>query len=359
MLAARSSIGSAYGHRVPSPTAQIRRSAYASFMTLAQLRMLLGVIEHGGFSKAALEMDLSQASVSGAIRDLERELGLRLLERGRFGAYPTAAGEMVAEEARWMLRSERAIQEFAHAERGEVSGELSLAVFHSVGSYLVPQVMRHLATRFPAVRVSLLDAEPRSEAMSPRTFGDHMLDPLRDGRADVAFTQFTLPDEKVGQDDMLCWQLFEEDYVAVVSKRLLSVMGVSHFEPGLLRRAPLLVNGGTSCGRHLLSHLQRQMGSLSSVQMVHDDVAMVRMAENGLGIGLLPRLAVGRPTDGLDLHPLEPRLTRRVAVTVRAADFKRPTVRAFLWALSAFFPEARLPDLQRPDDRIAQRAEAI
>lgn len=326
-------------------------------MTLAQLRMLLGVIEHGGFSKAALELDLSQATVSGAIRDLERELGLRLLERGRFGAYPTSAGERVAEEARWMLRGERSIHEIARSMRGQVAGHLGVAVFHSVGSYLLPQVLQRLAGRFPDVRPSLVEVDQRSEP--DRHISYHLFDALRDGRAEVAFAQFPLPDRGEAVEDLLCWELFEEEYVAVVADRLLADLGAERFEPALLRRAPLLANPGASCGRAVVSHLSLHWDRPCSVQTVHDDVAMVRMAENGLGIGLLPRLAVGRPTDGLDLHPLEPRLTRRVAVTVRAADFKRPTVRAFLWALSAFFPEARLPDLQRPGDRLAQRAEAI
>ncbi len=67
------------------------------------LRSLLGVIEEGTFTDAAIALSTSQASVSRAVADLERELGVRLLQRTSRGAAPTVAGVRVAAHARRVL----------------------------------------------------------------------------------------------------------------------------------------------------------------------------------------------------------------------------------------------------------------
>ena len=70
---------------------------------LRQLRALTAVVDEGTFTDAAIALRTSQASVSRAVADLERDLGVRLLLRTSRGARPTVLGRRVAEHARRVL----------------------------------------------------------------------------------------------------------------------------------------------------------------------------------------------------------------------------------------------------------------
>ena len=103
-------------------------------MKLNQLKMLVAVAEHGSFSAAAAELGCTQSRISHAIAELEAELGVSLLARGRAGSAPTGAGQRVLEKARQMLRLEDGLREAALAGGG-LSGSVRIACFRSIGTH--------------------------------------------------------------------------------------------------------------------------------------------------------------------------------------------------------------------------------
>ena len=73
--------------------------ATPSDLDVTRLRQLAVIVRHRSFSKAAEAIGISQPALSKNIRTLERALGVRLLERGRFGALPTEFGLALARHA--------------------------------------------------------------------------------------------------------------------------------------------------------------------------------------------------------------------------------------------------------------------
>lgn len=63
-----------------------------SQIKLSQLQMLIAVANHGSFSEAALQMQMSQSAISHAISTLEEDLGVSLFSRGRYGAISDSGG---------------------------------------------------------------------------------------------------------------------------------------------------------------------------------------------------------------------------------------------------------------------------
>ncbi len=102
---------------------------YTIPMTLSQLKGFLAVVDSSSFSEAALELGVSQAAISHSIAELESELGVKLLDRGRFGARPTQAAFGIIEHARKMVQSEAAISQEVALHKGLVTGRLRVAVF--------------------------------------------------------------------------------------------------------------------------------------------------------------------------------------------------------------------------------------
>lgn len=313
-------------------------------MTLAQARALVAVAEARSFSEAALELGVSQAAVSSSIRELERDLGVRLLERGRFGARATAVGTSVVDQARAMVQAERTARQIAAQARGRVEGTVRVGVFHSVASYVLPAVIGELAHRYPGVRVEMV--EPRDDTGEPVL--EALAASVRRRQCEATFLQLPTGGAAAELDELLVWELFEDDYVAMVSPAYRAAHADRAFRMRDLLHAPLIANPDLPCGQRLLAHLRATVGSPANVLSVRDDVAITQMVEGGLGIGVLPRLSARSADATVELHPIEPRLTRTIAFATRPDALAAPAVRALLSVLGEGYPAARLPSMPHP-----------
>ena len=300
-------------------------------MTLWQLRTLLAVIETRSFSAAALELDSAQSAVSYAVAELERDLGVRLLERGRFGARPTAVGERVAAHARAMTGLAEALRQEAALEHGAVQGRVRVATFRSMASQVLPKVMARLRRSHPGLEVGVMEENgdaPELERL------------LLSGYAEVAFLQAPYPEEA------LVWDLLKDPYVALLPQ--------GHpLAGGLVRRADLfrlpliLYDDDDFCRRVVQQYLAEADPSAGLAYRpsysVREDSTIFSLVEQGLGISVVPELAFRDLPDTVLRVPLAEPLTRTLGVAVAPQSFKVPAVRVFLDALRAQFPESGLP----------------
>ncbi len=110
-------------------------------LNVLSLRIFLSVVETGSLSKTAKNLFVSQPSVSGHIRSLERSLDARLLERGPWGARPTEAGRLFSQRARELLHTLSGINDEIAAATGSIDRRLSVAGTTTLGSHLLPRVI--------------------------------------------------------------------------------------------------------------------------------------------------------------------------------------------------------------------------
>ncbi|MFD7538557.1 transcriptional regulator CynR [Streptomyces sp. NPDC059819] len=132
---------------------------------LRHLRYLLAVAEHGTFTRAAEELRISQPTLSQQIKQLERTVGVQLLDRSGRAVRLTDAGETYAHYARRALRdlaaAERAVLDVADLSRGS----LRLAVTPTFTAYLVGPLVAELHTRHPRIVLDVRElAQDRIEA---------------------------------------------------------------------------------------------------------------------------------------------------------------------------------------------------
>jgi DNA-binding transcriptional LysR family regulator len=122
---------------------------------LRQLRYFLAIAEEGNFSRAAKRLHVSQPPLSTQIKNLEDELGVRLLERTNRGVSLTAAGAVFFEETRAVLaRLEHAKSKAVRADRGD-AGMLSVG-FVSIADYgVLPPALKTFRASFPLIDVHL------------------------------------------------------------------------------------------------------------------------------------------------------------------------------------------------------------
>ena len=116
----------------------------------ARLRAFAAIARCGSVSKAAEELYVSQPAVSKHLAALERELGQRLVTRGRHGAALTPAGHVLAD---YVLRAEALLANAARALAAGVeaeSGTLAVAASGIPGTYLLPVLLAEFRERYPA-----------------------------------------------------------------------------------------------------------------------------------------------------------------------------------------------------------------
>ncbi len=297
-------------------------------MKLQGLRALLAIVKHGSFSEAALELGTSQSTVSYAIAELEEELGVKLLDRGRFGAVATPVGERVAAHARAVEGSLAAINQEASLDRGDLRGELRVSTFRSLAAHVLAPAMSELKASHPGLRIELREVSSRTR--------DQLAD-LHAGRVDIALTMSVLA------NDAIYWELFRDEYVAVVPAGLLPSAG-----PVLqdLMERPILVSNGP-CSWPVREALQAVDPTFRPTMEIAEDSTMLAMAGRGMGVALMPRLTVDAVPTGTQVLELEPALDRSLGVALLPGALKVPAVRVFLAKLREMFPACEVPALGR------------
>ncbi len=138
-------------------------------MNLDYLRTYLEVVKTGSFSEVAKKLSLSQPAVSFQIQKLERDLGVRLIERGQKMITLTEAGKRLLHFAK-LVEQERAhlLDELSRL-REEVTGELVITASTIPGEYLLPVIVSEFKTQHPAVGIKVAISDSLTAINSVQT----------------------------------------------------------------------------------------------------------------------------------------------------------------------------------------------
>jgi LysR family hydrogen peroxide-inducible transcriptional activator len=245
-------------------------------ISLKQLRYFDAVIRTGHFGKAAAQCAVTQPALSMQIQEMEKDLGVPLLERGRNGAIPTEAGREVAGRAARILTEVRDIVDFARRQGETLVGPLHFGVIPSVAPYLLPALLPLIRAKFPDLDLSLRETQTQ-----------HLVDELLEGGLDLLL--LALPVEHAEVETM---KLFNDRFLLAMpkSRRIASRIRAT---PDLLKQDRLLLLEEGHC-------LRDQALAFCSLRRV-DNIdtfgasnlsTLVQMVANGLGLTLLPQLAV-------------------------------------------------------------------
>lgn len=271
-----------------------------------QLAAFATVVELGSFSAAAARLNLTQPAVSFQIRQLERRLGVALLERIGRRAQPTAAGRELLPHIRRIDESvAAALEAVGHHSRG-VAGRVRLGTGATACIYLLPPVLRELRRRFPSLEIVVRTGNTPD-----------ILKALEENGLDVALV--TLP---------ASGRMFEAE--PLIDDEIVAVFAAGTEAPGPLTAPALaampvvLYEPGGNARRVIDDWVHAAGVSLKPVMELGSIEAIKQLIAASLGCGLLPRLAVaGETISGwLAIRSLSPLLYRRIGLVLRRD--KRP-----------------------------------
>ena len=292
-------------------------------LDLKRLSILREVARRGSFSGAADELYLSQSAVSQQVATLEKEVGMRLLDRTREGPKLTDAGAVLVGHAEAAIaRLDEAERELA-AIAGLEGGGLRLASFPSASATILTEALSAFHDRHPDVRLTVSDAEP--EISLPR---------LRGGELDLALS-FDYPSVPASEDRDLerTLLLTECMYVALPKAHPLAEREVVPLTD-LCESVWLAGSCPSSCGEAVLGACRRA-GFEPRVGFSSDDYHVMQgFIAAGLGVTLLPDLALPTLRPDLVVRPTDPPAPeRRVWAVTRGEGSRSPATAEMLAVL--------------------------
>jgi LysR family hydrogen peroxide-inducible transcriptional activator len=245
-------------------------------VSLRQLRYFLAVARSGHFGAAAEHCAVTQPALSMQIQELEKELGLQLLERGRKGVGLTAGGREIAVRAARVLADVRDLVDSARHLSDAFAGPFRFGAIPSIAPYLLPQLLPLIRARHPDLDLHLRETQTQ-----------RLLEELADGDLDLVL--LALPIEHPGVETM---SLFEDRFLLAVPASRGIAKNV-RATPDLLREDRLLLLEEGHCLRDqalAFCHL-RQVESIDTFG-ASSLSTIVQMVSNGLGLTLLPELSL-------------------------------------------------------------------
>jgi DNA-binding transcriptional LysR family regulator len=289
-------------------------------LNTSRLNVLREVVASGSFSAAADALSYSQSAVSQAIATLEAEVDTTLVERDRGGVRPTAAGAALVSHAEGILgRMEAAETELA-AIAGGRAGRLRIASFPSAGATLLPQAIAAFSAGHPGVEVTLAEGEP--EEMAPR---------LRAGEFDFALLyEFEGVGERLGAG-LRRFELLEDPlHLALPAAHPLARRRRVRLE-GLREESWVQTSAGGPCARHVVRSCHAA-GFEPRVSFESDDYQTVQgLVAAGVGVGLIPQLALSAVRSDIRIRALHPRSpVRKVFAATRRGAPVTPAVATLL-----------------------------
>lgn len=244
-------------------------------MTLNELRFIVAVAQERNFRRAAERSFISQPALSLAIQKLEEELGLKIFERGRNDVTLTPVGTAIVEQAQRVLEEAECIREIAAQGRNQLTAPLHIGVIHSVGPYLLPDLIPALKKVAPHMALEV--EENITTALESL---------LRNGKLDVII--IALP---FGDASILTRPLYDEPFEVVVNNDHRWSARRSIKAPELADEKVLLLNSGHCFSNQVAeacSDLNRRGAEIqkgTSLETIRNMVA------SGHGITVLPASA--------------------------------------------------------------------
>lgn len=124
-------------------------------MNRNHVALFLAVAKAGSFSRAAEKLLIGQPAISMQVAELEKQLGVRLLERSRAGTSLTRAGKILFDYANRIEGIESAAQKAIDNFKRATAGALAIGASTTIGSYLLPDLLFEFRRRSPAITVSV------------------------------------------------------------------------------------------------------------------------------------------------------------------------------------------------------------
>jgi len=295
----------------------LANATYDLRVKLRSLIALVAAIEDGSLRAAARRLGISQPAVTKLVRELERDMGVPLLQRSTGGVFATAQGKVLYEHARRAMRELDDAKEQIDQLSGRMIGELSIAAVPLAVVVLIPETLRTFSREYPDIQVRIREELYIAQlALLREGVVDMLIGPIPDG---VPAGEFEVE------------ELIPIEMAVVVGKRNPLARARSLKQ---LAGAQWIFTSPT--GKASYAHRLFEQNGLvppAPVAMVNSTLVLTTLISEGDYVGLMPMpLAMHSAAAAfMTVVPIkEGHLAMTVGVIVRRGASLKPAVRHFM-----------------------------
>lgn len=288
-------------------------------MEVHQLRYFWAVAETGSFTRAAEREQVAQPSLSQQIMKLEEELGVRLFDRLGRAVRLTDPGQIFLPRARAILSELKAAKEEVAERQSTVSGPVAIGVIPTIAPYFLPARIAGFSRKYPQADINVV------EDVTVR-----LLDRLRDGLVDLAI--LALP---ARGHDLECFPLLTERLFAILPKAHPLARRRTVFIKELRQERFLLLRDDHCFRETTIEVCKRARIAPQIVFESGQFSSIVGMVGAGLGISMVPEMALERRADCSFVQVADERASRTIGVAAVKGHFLGRASQAFLDFLRA------------------------
>ncbi|MES2503177.1 MAG: hydrogen peroxide-inducible genes activator [Pseudomonadota bacterium] len=290
-------------------------------MTLIELKFVMAVAQERNFRRAAEKCFVTQPALSLGIKKLEQELNVMIFERSRSDVTPTEIGAKIIEQASRVLEEAGKIKQLAELGKNQLKGALKLGMIHSVGPYLLPEIIPILRKTAPEMP---LEVEENLTA--------NLEAQLRNGVIDVAI--IALPFDVPG---LQYKALYDEEFDVVVPSHHHWATR-KHINPEELSDEKVLLLNSGHCFSNQVTQACPELSRKGEVLQGNSLETIRNMVASNLGITVLPCSATAARYNNplIKVIPFtSPAPTRRIAIAWRKSFVRLETVEKIVDAIKA------------------------
>ncbi|HDY85912.1 MAG TPA: hydrogen peroxide-inducible genes activator [Methylophaga aminisulfidivorans] len=244
--------------------------------TLRQLQYLTAVVETKHFGNAADKCFVTQSTLSAGIQDLEQLLEVSLLERTNRKVLPTPIGEDIAARAQHILSLSEDLVDLALSEKNPLSGRIKIGIIPTISPFLLPKVLPTVRKQLPDLEIVLIEDQ-----------SERLLDQLQSGTIDVVV--LALPFSTRG----LTHRIFAKERFWIALPKNHKLATKKKLNAADLPTSELLLLAEGHCLReHALSACQLPASAQRKSVQATSLYTLIEMVASGLGITLIPDMAV-------------------------------------------------------------------
>ena len=268
----------------------LHRSEFVSpLLDTRQLNNFVALAEERSFTRAAKRVHLSQSAISHSLKNLESEVGGKLIKRAGHTMLLTQHGEVFYREAKEIIARISRLRDRITSLNDWGRGRIRIGAGSTACQYFIPSVLRELRETFPRCELNIESSDTQ-----------HNIEALRKGQIDVALVV-------KGED------LDRIAYTNLFSDRLMAVLNPSHhwakkttIDPKDFEDTTVLQYGKGSVTHTLVSaYFEEYDVKVSQSVELNNMDALLEMARMGQGVALLPEWILSRPgSAGLIARPL-------------------------------------------------------
>lgn len=281
-------------------------------MDATKLRVLLQVMEYGSITKTGEALGYSQSGITHIINNLEKEIGFRLLNRGRNGITLTREGELLYPEIREMVFQDEKLNQRILNIKGLVQGEIKIGAFTSIALYCLPDILEKFQQEHPTICISIYKGN-----------SNEIENWLSDGTVDIGFLSIQ--------------NYHRFDFIKLLDDPICVVMPPAHplskqkvISLQQLRDVKFLRYSASSGLDLDTERVLLEIGPKNIVYTTNFDFSLIRMVRKNLGVCLVPGLMAYNDRDGVVIRHLDPPCYRELGIAVPRLDVASPIVKSFI-----------------------------